>query len=276
MKVDFKYLFNSARLGLLLALTFVFESCSVNPFTGKKTIALIPNSSILPLSNQEYDKFLSENKVVSGTLDSERIIRVGKKLTEAAELWLNANQYNDYLNDYNWEYTLVQKDLVNAWCMPGGKIVFFTGILPITQNETGIATVMSHEIAHALANHGQQRMSVGLLQFLGSIAGNLSIKDEKDRAIFNIAYAIGSNYGAILPFSRSHETEADEIGINLMAIAGYDPYEASKFWERMKLNSKGKKTIPEFFSTHPSSDKRIKNLKLMAPKAVVESKKYID
>lgn len=156
--------------------------------------------------------------------------------------------------------------------MPGGKIVFYTGIMPIAQNETGIAVVMGHEVAHALANHGAQRMSAGTLQELGAAAGNVAIKDEKKLSIFNTAYAAGTQVGVMLPFSRSHETEADKIGLTLMAIAGYNPDEAVKLWERMK--AAGGSSTPEFLSTHPSHDTRIANLTQWAPEAKAEAKKY--
>ena len=168
----------------------------------------------------------------------------------------------------------MEDEKVNAWCMPGGKIVFYTGILPIAANETGIAAIMGHEVAHALANHGQQRMSAGLVQQAGAVAGNMIIKDDKDRTLFNTAYGVGTNIGGMLPFSRAHETEADKIGVYIMAIAGYNPDEASKLWERMKLNSKGKKTPPAFLSTHPSHDSRIENLRALAASAKAEAKKF--
>ncbi|MDG5491428.1 M48 family metallopeptidase [Psychroserpens sp. SPM9] len=251
----------------------LFLSCATNPFTGKKTLALVPNSQLFPTAFAQYDQFLTENNVVTGTADSEMIKRVGQRIAVAAERWLNANGHQGYLDDYKWEYNLVNDKTVNAWCMPGGKIVFYTGILPIAQNETGIAAIMGHEVAHALANHGQQRMSAGMLQQLGAVAGNVAIKDEQTRGIFNQAYGIGSNVGVMLPFSRSHETQSDEIGLYLMAIAGYNPDEAAELWKRMKANSGGE-APPEFLSTHPSNDTRISNLQQWAPKAKAEAKKF--
>ena len=210
---------------------------------------------------------------MTGTADSEMIKRVGQRIAVAAERWLNANGYQGYLKDYKWEYNLVEDKTVNAWCMPGGKIVFYTGILPIAQNETGVAAIMGHEVAHALANHGQQRMSAGMLQQLGAVAGNVAIKDPKSRDIFNQAYGVGSAVGVMLPFSRSHETESDKIGTYLMAIAGYNPTEAAELWKRMKANSGGQ-APPEFLSTHPSNDSRIANLTALAPIATAEAKKF--
>lgn len=252
----------------------LFLSCSTNPFTGKQTLALVPNSQIFPMAFQQYDQFLAENKVVKGTTDAQLVKNVGQKIAVAAERWLNANGYAGYLKDYQWDYNLVESPDVNAWCMPGGKIVVYTGILPITKNEAGLAAVMGHEVAHALANHGQQRMSAGQLQALGAVAGNVALsKDPKNQQIFNQAYGIGSTLGVMLPFSRSHESEADQIGLYLMAIAGYDPIVAAELWERMKANAGGQ-APPEFLSTHPSSDTRIANITSWAPGAREEAKKY--
>ena len=259
----------------ILTLTFILcFSCSVNPFTGKKTLAFIPNSKILPMSFAEYDKFLSENDVVENSKNSRLIKKVGQRISDAAKLWLDANNFQGYLKNYQWEYNLINDETINAWCMPGGKIVFYTGILPIAENESGIAAIMGHEVAHALANHGQQRLSAGLLQQVGAIIGNLSIEDEEHRAIFNTAYGVTSTYGAMLPFSRFHENEADKIGLYIMAIAGYNPYEAHRLWERMRDVNKGKKSPPEFLSTHPSNENRIKSLKLLASEAENIARKF--
>lgn len=251
----------------------MFLSCATNPFTGKKTLALVPNSQIFPTAFAQYDQFLNENKVVTGTAEANMVKNVGQKIAVAAERWLNANGYQGYLEGYQWEYTLVDDKAVNAWCMPGGKIVVYTGILPIAKTEAGLAAIMGHEVSHALANHGQQRMSAGILQQAGAVAGNVAIKDQQTLNIFNQAYGVGSNVLGILPFSRSHETEADEIGLYLMAVAGYNPMEAADLWRRMKAQSGGQ-SPPEFLSTHPSSDTRIRNIEAMAPKAVAEAKKY--
>ncbi len=258
---------------VLAGFFLMLSACSTNPFTGKKTLALVPNSQLFPTAFSQYNQFLTENKVVTGTAESEMIKRVGQRIKVASERWLNANGHAGYLKDYQWEYNLVQSDQVNAWCMPGGKIVFYTGILPIADTEAGVAAIMGHEVAHALANHGQQRMSAGMLQQIGAVAGNVAIKDERDRALFNQAYGIGSTVGVMLPFSRSHETESDKIGIYLMAIAGYNPDEAANLWKRMKANSGGQ-APPEFLSTHPSNDTRIANLSKWAAEAKAEAKKF--
>ena len=258
---------------IVILLAGLISACAVNPFTGKKTMALVPNSQLFPTAFAQYDQFLTENKVIRGTTDAAMVTRVGQKIAVAAERWLTANGYVGYLNDYKWEYNLVDDKAVNAWCMPGGKIVVYTGILPIAKNETGLAAIMGHEVAHALANHGQQRMSAAYLQQGVAIAGNIAIKDEQSRNAFNQYYGIGSQVGVMLPFSRSHETEADKIGLYIMAIAGYNPDEAAELWKRMSAGSSGQ-APPELLSTHPSNDSRIANLTALAPKAKTEAAKF--
>ena len=261
---------------LVSALTlFLFLiSCKVNPFTGKSTLNMYQSSDqIFPMALKEYETFLSEHEVVKGTEESQMITTVGKNIANAAEKWLTANGYEGYLKDYQWEYNLVNDKTVNAWCMPGGKIVFYTGILPITQTETGIAVVMGHEVAHALADHGAQRMSAGVLQQAVAVAGNVALSEkEVERQKFNAVYGISTTLGVMLPFSRSHESEADKIGLDIMAIAGYNPDEAAELWKRMK--AKNGSTTPEFLSTHPSNDTRIANLTKWAPAAKAEAKKF--
>ncbi|MBU2527283.1 MAG: M48 family metallopeptidase [Bacteroidetes bacterium] len=254
---------------------FLMAACATNPFTGKQTMALVSNDQIFPMAFQQYDQFLSENKVVKDSPELERIKRIGNKIVVAAERYLNANGYQGYLKNYQWEFNLVDDKLVNAWAMPGGKVVVYTGILPIAKNDAGLATVMGHEIAHALANHGQQRMSAGTLQQIGAVgvAVATSGKTAETQNAWMQAYGVGSQVGGMLPFSRAHESEADAIGLILMAIAGYNPDEAAPFWERMKASADGQ-APPEFLSTHPSSDTRMANLKQLAPQAKAEARKF--
>lgn len=261
------------KLLLVLTIFLGVAACKTNPFTGKKTLNFYGNSQIFPMAFAQYDKFLEENKVVENTSEAKMITKVGQRISSAAERWLSANGYQGYLKDYKWEYNLVKDETVNAWCMPGGKIVFYTGIMPICEDETGVAVVMGHEVAHALADHGAQRMSAGTLQQLGAVAGNIAIQDPQKRNVFNQAYGVGSTVGVMLPFGRSHETEADRIGLQIMAIAGYNPDEAAELWKRMKAKSGGQ-APPEFLSTHPSNDTRIKNLTAWAPAAKAEAKKF--
>lgn len=257
----------------VLLLGSLVVACSTNPFTGKQTLALVPNSQILPMAFQQYDQFLSENKVISNTANAKMVTNVGQKIAAAAERYLNANGYAGYLTDYRWEYHLVDSKEVNAWCMPGGKIVVYSGILPITKDEAGLAAVMGHEVAHALANHGQQRMSADQLQQLGAVGVGVATANSKNANIFNTAYGLGSNLGVMLPFSRSHETEADHIGLVLMAIAGYDPAVSAELWQRMQAQENGN-TPPEFLSTHPSSATRIQNIQAWVPEAKAEARKF--
>lgn len=260
------------NLVVLLIIYFAI-GCATNPFTGKQTLALVPNSQIFPMAFQQYSEFLSENKVIKNTTEANMVNNAGHKIAAAAEKYLQANGYGQYLTDYRWEYNLVDSPEVNAWCMPGGKIVVYTGILPITKNEAGLAAVMGHEVAHALANHGQQRMSAAQVQQLGAVAGNIALANNpENQQLFNTAYGVGTNIGVMLPFSRSHESEADKIGLTLMAIAGYDPIAAAELWERMQAREQG--TPPEFLSTHPASSTRIQNIRSWAPSAKAEARKF--
>lgn len=261
------------KIFLIAAIFLGVSACKTNPFTGKQTLNMYPNSQIFPTAFAQYDQFLTENKTVENTSDAKMIIAVGQRIASAAERWLTANGYPGYLKDYQWEYHLVQDETVNAWCMPGGKIVFYTGILPICKGETGVAVVMGHEVAHALADHGAQRMSASTFQQLGAVAGNVLIKDQQTLNTFNQAYGVGSQLGVMLPFSRSHETEADRIGLQIMAIAGYNPDEAAELWKRMSANSGGQ-APPEFMSTHPSNETRIANLTAWSPSAKQEAAKF--
>lgn len=253
----------------------VAVSCATNPFTGSKSVNLVSNAELFPSSFQQYGAFLKENKVITGTADAKRVESVGMKIKAAAEKYLNSIGQKDYLNGYAWEYKLVDNKEVNAWCMPGGKIVVYSGILPITKDEAGLATVMGHEVSHALSNHGAQRMTAGQLQEYGAAtlsAATGSLTPEKQQ-IWQQAYGVTSNYAAILPFSRKQETEADQIGLTLMAIAGYNPDQAIVFWQRMSANSSG--TAPaEFMSTHPSDATRIANLKKLIPNAKAAAAKF--
>ncbi|WP_264550836.1 M48 family metallopeptidase [Flavobacterium sp. N2038] len=243
-------------------------SCATNPITGKQSLNFVSNSELFPSSFQQYSQFLTENKVITGTADAKLVETVGFKIKLAAEKYLNYLGQSQYLKDYRWEYKLVDNKEVNAWCLPGGKIVVYSGILPVTQNEAGLATVMGHEVSHALANHGAQRMSAAQLQQIGgaALSAATSTKSAQTQEIFAQAYGIGSEVGVMLPFSRSNESEADKIGLTLMAIAGYNPDDAVAFWSRMSAKSGGSGT-PEFMSTHPSDATRIANIKALIPEA---------
>lgn len=255
---------------VFIAMTLLFVACAVNPFTGKKTLALVPNSQILPMAFKQYDQFLDTHEVVNGTADAQMVKSVGQKIAHAADIYLNANGYKNYLQNYRWEFNLIKNEAANAWALPGGKVVVYTGILPIANDESMVAAIMGHEIAHALANHGQQRMSAAQLQQLGAVAGSAVF--EENQQIFATAYGLGSQLGIMLPFSRSHETQADKIGLTLMAIAGYDPQAAIELWQRMSAQGGG--APPEFLSTHPSNETRINNLKTWVDEAKATARKF--
>ena len=253
----------------------LFFSCSTNPFTGKQSLNFVSNSQLFPSSFQQYGTFLKENKVLVGTTDARRVENVGMKIKSAAERWLKFKGLADYLNGYQWEYKLIENKEVNAWCMPGGKIVVYSGILPVAKDDAGLATVMGHEVSHALANHGAQRMSAAQLQQLGAVGVAVATgsKSSEQQQMWQQYYGLGSEVGVMLPFSRNHETEADKIGLTLMAIAGYDPELAISFWERMAASSSGNKP-PEFLSTHPADATRIANLRKLIPEAKSEALKF--
>jgi len=260
---------------LIMSILFVVLGCVTNPLTGKKTMALVNNSSIFPTTFQQYNQFLTENKVLIGTTDAKRVEAIGINIKNAAQKWFTSIGEPDYLKDYQWDYKLVEDKAVNAWCMPGGKIVVYTRILPIAKDDAGLATVMGHEVAHALLNHGQQRMSAGMLQQVGAgvVGVALGDKSQETQQLAMTAYGAGSQMFGMLPFSRSHESEADRIGLILMTIAGYNPEAAVPFWERMSQESGGQ-SPPEFISTHPSHGTRVSNLKKWIPEAKIEAAKY--
>ncbi len=268
MKLTLFYL----RISLLSV--FLFWSCSTVPLTGRSQLDLIPSSTMLSMSYQQYDDFLKQNKLSTNREQTEMVKRVGRKIQNAVEAYMAKNNLSDKLKDYRWEFNLVESPDVNAWCMPGGKVVVYTGILPITKTETGLAVVMGHEIAHAIARHGDERMSQGLLVQTGGIAlsAALASKPDSTRQLWMTAFGVGSAVGVILPYSRLHESEADQLGLVFMAMAGYDPHEAVDFWERMAQQKKGQ-APPEFLSTHPADRTRIADIKAAIPEAMKYYKK---
>jgi predicted Zn-dependent protease len=220
------------------------------------------------LSFTQYSEFINTHQLSGDINQTNMVKRVGKKIQEAVETYMSVNNQSDQLRDYKWEFNLVEDPLVNAWCMPGGKVVVYTGLLPVAQDETGLAVVLGHEIAHAVANHGNERMTQGLLLQLGGMAISeaLKKKPEETRNLLLLAYGVGANIGVILPYSRMHESEADHLGVIFMAMAGYDPRRAVDFWKRMAASSQGEP--PEILSTHPSNQTRIDNLNNLIEEAM--------
>lgn len=252
----------------VLALAIGIQSCSTVPLIGRKQVSLFPESEMVAMSLTNYSQFLNENKISTNREQSDMVKRVGARMSVAVEKYLKDNGFQDRIADFKWEFNLVQNDTPNAWCMPGGKVVFYTGIMPLAKNDAGVAVVMGHEIGHAVARHGNERMSQQMLVQFGGIALSEAIKTkpEQTQAIFQTAYGLGAQLGVMLPYSRQHEYEGDKLGLIFMAIAGYDPKEAIGFWERMAANSSGK--TPEFLSTHPVEQNRIEAIKQFLPEAM--------
>ena len=262
------------RLTAILLSSVLIYSCATVPVTGRKQVSLVSNAEIIQMSSQQYNQVLQESKLSTDQQQVAMIKRVGNNIKNAVEQYMAAKGATSELAGFNWEFNLIQDDqTVNAWCMPGGKVAFYTAIMPICQDELGVAVVMGHEVAHAIANHGRERMSQGLIaQFgLGTLGAAMGQNPTATQEIFMQAVGMGTNVG-MLKFSRSHESEADHIGLIFMSMAGYDPSEAPKFWERMASLSGGQQP-PEFLSTHPSHETRISDLQGWIPEAMEYYKK---
>lgn len=260
---------------MLLIAVLLFGACKKVPITGRRQMKLLPNSTLNNMSITEYKSFLSSNPICTDAQKVERVKRVGGKIQAAVTHYFQVKKQSKALAGYKWEFNVVEDPTVNAWCMPGGKVVVYTGLLPVALNDDGLAVVMGHEIAHAIANHGNERMSQGLAAQAGGVALSVALnnKSAQTQNMFMQAYGVGTNVAAILPFSRLHESEADEMGLIFMAMAGYNPDEAVAFWQRMAAASNGQ-APPEFLSTHPSHKTRIERLKKAIPKAKLYAKKY--
>ncbi len=257
----------------VLALGFTL-GCQTNPVTGRKSLGLVSSSEMQSMSYTEYSSFLSSHKLSSNTEQTAMVKRVGSKIQKAVETYLTQNGKSSQLSGFKWEFNLVEDPAVNAWCMPGGKVVVYTGIMPVVESEAGLAVVLGHEIAHAIANHGAERMSQGIVQQLGGTALSVALanKPAETKAIFSQAYNVGSQVAVMLPYSRMHESEADHMGLIFMAMAGYNPKEAVTFWQRMKSAAGAGQKPSELMSTHPSDDKRIADIQNWLPE--VQQKYY--
>ncbi len=222
----------------------------------------------MSLSNQQYAGFLAENTPVLGTKDAGTVKRVGERMQVAVSKYLQNIGKQNLIDGYKWEFNLVNDNSANAFCMPGGKVVFNSGIMPLCANEAGVAVVMGHEIAHAISRHGNERMSQGLIKDFGGMALSVALaeKPEQTKQLFNTAFALGTEVAVILPFSRAHESEADRMGLIFMAMAGYDPNEAISFW--MRMSAAGGAKPPEILSTHPSNETRISDIRTHLPEAM--------
>lgn len=257
-----------SKIAVVLLLTAVITACGTVAFTGRKQMLIYSDSQISSLSEQSYSEFMSTTKASTNKSQTSMVQQVGKRMTSALESYLNSVGQSNYLEGLTWNYNLVQNSEVNAFCMPSGKIVFYEGIMQYTNTPDFIAVVMGHEIAHAVARHGNERMSQeAMVGTIGSVLQQMISNNTSTgtQALFNVAFGLGGEYGIILPYSRKHEYEADKIGLIIMAMAGYNVDQAPIFWEKMTENSSS--STPEFLSTHPSDANRIAKIKEAIPEA---------
>jgi predicted Zn-dependent protease len=254
---------------VLCGILLLWAGCSQVEITGRRQLNLVPDSVINSMSFQSYDDFISQHKLSTDVRQTQMVKRVGGRIQRAVEQYSGENNHSDLLRGYQWEFNLVDDPNVNAWAMPGGKVVVYTGLLPVAQSEAGLAVVMGHEIAHAFAKHGAERMSQGLLVELGGmvLSEALAKRPAKTKDLFMRSYGIGTEVGILLPYSRVQESEADHLGLIFMAMAGYNPNEAVAFWERMSASKEGP-APPEILSTHPADSTRIRKMRELLPEAM--------
>lgn len=252
---------------ILSSILYVSYSCTTVPLSGRKQFNIISNDRIFPISFNQYNQVLSKNHVEIRTPRAQEVQRVGLRLRNAVEKYLDEQRQSEIIRGYRWTFALIDDQQINAWCMPGGKVVFYTGILPVCKDENGIAVVMSHEIAHALANHAAERMSQQQLMHWGKILGNVGLGSSQWGKFFEQMYPAVAGL-TILSYSRAQEHEADKIGLYLMAMAGYDPRYAPDFWRRMIKATAAKGHTPKFLSTHPDPTSRISDIQKNIPKAM--------
>jgi len=249
----------------ILLLALLMYSCGSVPFTGRRQLQLVSNQEVIALSLQQYQEFMRTAPLEKGTANAQMVTRIGSRIANAVETFYKNNGYESELQNYAWEFNLVKDNSVNAFAMPGGKVVIFTGLLPVTQTEEALAVVIGHEIAHVIAQHSNERLSQQIaLQYGGAIAGGLLGNSQAMQQLGNTVFGLGAQFGVMMPYARKQEYEADEIGLIIMAMAGYNPQVAIPFWTRM-AESGGGAQVPEFLSTHPTDSKRIANIENIMP-----------
>jgi predicted Zn-dependent protease len=258
----------SKLLGLC-GFVLLLSGCTEVAITGRKQLNLVPASTMNSMGFQAYSEFLTKSKLSKDFSKTQMVKRVGNNIREAVEQYCAQNNLSELLQGYQWEVNLIEDDQINAWAMPGGKMVVYTGLLDVTQSEAGLATVIGHEIAHVFAKHGAERMTHGLLVDFGGMALSeaLANKPAQTKNLFMQSYGVGTQVGILLRYSRVHESEADRLGLIFMAMAGYNPNEAVNFWQRMSVAKQGSGTI-EILSTHPADSTRIRNLQKLIPEAM--------
>jgi predicted Zn-dependent protease len=263
-----KKIISSSSIYLKVILIFtvlLFDSCGSVPFTGRRQLLLVSNQEVIALSLQQYQEFMRTAPVEKGTANSQMVSRIGTRIASAVETFYTNSGYASELENFSWEFNLVKDSSVNAFAMPGGKVVIYTGLLPVTQTEEALAVVIGHEIAHVIAQHSSERLSQQVaLQYGGAIAGGLLGNSQAMQQLGQTVFGLGAQYGVMMPYARKQEYEADEIGLIVMAMAGYDPQVAIPFWTRM-AQSGGGAQVPEFLSTHPTDNNRIANIEKIMP-----------
>lgn len=272
-----KPILRQSTMIMLLMVSVLVTACATVPVTGRSSLQLVSNNQLASMAVQQYDQTLKESKLSTNEAQTQMVREVGIRIANAAENYLAKAGRRDLVGSFNWEFNLIEDDkTANAWVLPGGKAAVYTGILKYTQDETGLAVVLGHEVGHAIAGHGNERMSQGLLQQLGGVAlaVALSEKPAQTQALFMSAYGLGTSVGLMLPYSRLHESEADRIGLVLMAMAGYDPRAAIPFWQRMNESDSGNRP-PELLSTHPAPSTRVADIEKHLPEAMAYYKKAV-
>lgn len=266
-----KHLLRTGTVFCVVLSSLVMTGCETVPITGRSQLNLVPESMVRSMAVQEYNSFLQspETKLSTDSSKAAMVQRVGTQIADAVERYMRANGMEEQIEGYEWEFNLVESKEVNAWAMPGGKVVVYTGLLDLAETEDQLAAVVGHEIAHAIARHGNERMSQGLLTTMGGIALSQAVKDRpaQTRELLLMSYGIGSTVGVILPYSRTQESEADRLGLIFMAMAGYNPEAAVTFWQKMAAQNEGA-SVPEFLSTHPADETRIENIREYLPEAM--------
>ncbi|MBC8470427.1 MAG: M48 family metallopeptidase [Planctomycetes bacterium] len=258
-----------SKMVVLCGLVLLLSGCTEVAITGRKQFNLVPDSTMNSMGFQAYSEFLTQNTLSKDSSSTQMVKRVGSKIQKAVEQYCAQNNLSDSLQGYQWEVNLIEDDQLNAWAMPGGKMVVYTGLLKVTQSEAGLATVVAHEIAHVFAKHGAERMTQGLVVEMGGMALSKALANSpaETKNLFMQSYGVGTQVGVLLPYSRVHETEADHLGLIFMAMAGYNPNEAVNFWQRMSVAKQGSQTL-EILSTHPADSTRIRNIQSLIPKAM--------
>jgi len=258
-----------SKLLVLCGLLLLLSGCTEVAITGRKQFNLVPDSTMNSMGFQAYSEFLTQNTLSKDYSKTQMVKRVGSRIQKAVEQYCAQNNLSDRLQGYQWEVNLIEDDQINAWAMPGGKMVVYTGLLKVTQSEAGLATVMGHEIAHVFAKHGAERMTQGLIVEMGGVALSKALSNYpvETKNLFMQSYGVGTQVGVLLRYSRVHETEADHLGLIFMAMAGYNPNEAVNFWQRMSVAKQGSQTL-EILSTHPADSTRIRNIQNLIPEAM--------